>query len=185
MTAALPAAAQGRPVEVWFQDEARVGQQGTLTRVWAKRGTRPRALRDRRYAWAWLFGAVCPERRTGAAVVMPEVNTAAMEEQLAEISRNVSPGAHAVPVPDGAGWRSSARLRVPDNVSLLPLPRYAPELNPVENVWQYLRQNWLSHRVWDSYDAIVQACCNAWNMLMRSPEQIASITTRGWAQVKL
>ena len=117
-------------------------------------------------------------------VVMPEVNTEAMEAHLAEIGRRVSPGAHAVLVLDGAGWHSSPRLRVPDNVSLLPLPRYSPELNPVENVWEYLRQNWLSHRVWDSYEAIVAACCEAWNMLMRSPEQIASITTRGWAQVK-
>jgi hypothetical protein len=183
--AVLPPLAPGTPIEIWFADEARVGQQGTLTRVWAKRGSRPRAPRDRRYTSAWLFGAVCPERSTGAAVVMPEVNTEAMEAHLAEISRNVSPGAHAVLVLDGAGWHSSPRLRVPDNVSLLPLPRYAPELNPVENVWEYLRQNWLSHRVWDSYDAIVEACCNAWNMLMRMPEQIASITTRAWAQVKL
>ena len=185
MKGAAAVAAPGAPVEVWFADEARVGQQGTLTRVWAKRGSRPRAPRDRRYTWAWLFGAVCPERRTGAAVVMPEVNTEAMAAHLADISRNVSPGAHAVLVLDGAGWHSSPRLRVPDNVSLLPPPRYAPELNPVENVWEYLRQNWLSHRVWDSYDAIVEACCNAWNMLMRMPEQIASITTRAWAQVKL
>ena len=185
MKAATAAVARGTPVEVWFADEARVGQQGTLTRVWAKRGSRPRAPRDRRYTWAWLFGAVCPARRTGAAVVMPEVNTEAMEAHLAEIGRRVSPGAHAVLVLDGAGWHSSPRLRVPDNISLLPLPRYAPELNPVENVWEYLRQNWLSHRVWESYEAIVAACCDAWNALMRSPEQIASITTRSWAQVKL
>ena len=182
---AAATAAPGTPIEVWFADEARVGQQGTLTRVWAERGSRPRAPRDRRYTSAWLFGAVCPARRTGAAVVMPEVNSAAMEAHLAEIGRRVGPGAHAVLVLDGAGWHSSPRLRVPGNISLLPLPRYAPELNPVENVWEYLRQNWLSHRVWDSYEAIVAACCDAWNALMRSPEQIATITTRLWAQVKL
>ena len=62
MTAALPPEAAGRPVEIWFTDEARVGQQGTLTRVWAKRGSRPRAPRDRRFEWAYLFGAICPER---------------------------------------------------------------------------------------------------------------------------
>ena len=116
---------------------------------------------------------------------MPEVNIAAMEAHLAAISERVSPGAHAVLVLDGAGWHSSPRLRVPGNISLLPLPRYAPELNPVENVWEYLRQNWLSHRLWDSYEAIVAACCDAWNTLMRSPEQIATITTRLWAQVKI
>ena len=70
MRAALPDAARGKPIEVWFQDEARVGQQGTLARLWARRGTRPRAPKDCRYAWAYLFGAVCPARATGAALVM-------------------------------------------------------------------------------------------------------------------
>ena len=93
MTAALPPSAAGRPVEIWFADEARVGQQGTLSRVWAKRGSRPRAPRDRRFEWAYLFGAICPERATGAAIVMPEVNVEAMNEHLAEISRRVSVGA--------------------------------------------------------------------------------------------
>ena len=78
MTAALPAEAAGKSVEVWFTDEARVGQQGTITRVWAKRGSRPRTARDRRYEWAYLFGAICPERSTGAAIIMPEVNIEAM-----------------------------------------------------------------------------------------------------------
>ncbi len=184
MTAALPASAKGKPVEVWFQDEARVGQQGTLARLWARRGSRPPAPRDRRYAWAYLFGAVCPARRTGAALVVPEVNAAATTLHLAEIGRRVAPGAHAVVVLDGAGWHQrGGRLRVPDNVSLLPLPPYAPELNPVENVWQFLRQNRLANRVYDTYDAIVDACCGAWNALMAAPERIASITTRAWAQV--
>jgi DDE superfamily endonuclease len=183
--AAVAGVAPGTPVEVWFADEARVGQQGTLTRVWARRGTRPRAVRDRRHTWAWLFGAVCPERGVGAAVVLPHVDVEAMNIHLAEIGRRVAEGARAVLVLDGAGWHTSPRLRVPDNVSLLPLPRYAPELNPVENLWEFLRANFLSHRVWESYDAIVDACCDAWNALMRSPEQIASITGRSWAQVKL
>jgi putative transposase len=183
--AAVATPAPGAPVEVWFADEARVGQQGTLTRIWARRGSRPRAPRDRRYTWACLFGAICPDRRTGAAVVMPEVNITAMAAHLAAISRQVSPGAHAVLALDRAGWHSSPKPRVPGNISLLPLPRHAPELNPVENVWEYLRQNWLSLRVWESYEAIVAACCEAWSKLMRRPEQIASITTRPWAQVKL
>lgn len=185
MKAAAAGVAHGTAVEVWWQDEARVGQQGTLTRVWAKRGSRPRAVRDRRYTWAWLFGAVCPERGVGAAVVLPHVDVEAMNIHLAEIGRRVAEGAHAVLVLDGAGWHTSPRLRVPDNISLLPLPRYAPELNPVENVWQFLRQNRLSHRVWNSYDAIVAACCDAWSTLMRTPGQIASITARSWAQVRL
>lgn len=168
-------------MEVWFQDEARVGQQGTLTRIWAKRGSRPRAPRDHRYQWAYLFGAICPERSTGAAIIMPEVNIEAMNEHLAEISRCVSVGAIALLVLDGAGWHASPQLKVPDNIVLLRLPPYAPELNPVENVWEFLRGNFLSHRVWDSYEAVIHACRDAWNKLMRMPEQIASLTRRTWA----
>ena len=146
-----------------------MGQQGTLTRIWARRGTRPRAPRDRRYGWAYLFGAVCPERAVGAGLVLPYVNAEAMNLHLQEISRHVTPGAHAVLVLDGAGWHGAAALTIPDNISLLPLPSYSPELNPVENVWEYLRQNQLSLRVWPAYQAIVETCCQAWNTLMASP----------------
>jgi transposase len=179
---ALPERARGKPVEIWFQDEARVGQQGTLTRVWARRGTRPRAPRDRRYAWAYLFGAVCPERAVGAALVLPYADTEATGLHLAEIGRHVAPGAHAVVVLDGAGWHGGGDLAVPENLSLLPLPRYSPELNPVENVWEYLRQNKLGHRVWPDYEAIVATCCEAWNWLVAAPDRLASITRREWAK---
>ncbi len=184
MSAALPETAHGKPLEVWWQDEARVGQQGTLTRVWAERGSRPPAPRDRRYEWAYLFGAVCPERGVGAGLVLPFANAAAMTLHLAEIGNRVAPGAHAVVVLDGAGWHKlGGRLHVPDNLTLLPLPPYSPELNPVELIWQFLRQNHLANRVFDGYDAIVDACCSAWNALMAAPERIASIATRPWAKV--
>src|SRR3954468_640972 len=179
---ALPEHARGKPVEVWFQDEARVGQQGTLTRVWARRGTRPRAPRDRRYAWAYLFGAVCPERAVGAALVLPYADTAATGLHLAEIGRHVAPGAPGVVVLDRAGWHGAGDLAVPENLTLLPLPSYAPELNPVENVWEYLRRNQLSHRVREGYDAIVATCCEAWNWLVAAPDRLASITRREWAK---
>jgi hypothetical protein len=180
--AALPEHATGKPIEIWFADEARVGQQGTLTQIWARRGTRPRAPRDRRYGWAYLFGAVCPERAIGAGLVLPLVNAEAMNLHLQEISRHVASGAHAVLVLDRAGWHGAAALTIPDNLSLLPLPSYSPELNPVENVWEYLRQNQLSLRVWPDYEAIVETCCQAWNALMAMPKRIASITRREWAK---
>ena len=159
-----------------------MGQQGTLTRLWARRGSRPRAPRDRRYSWAYLFGAVCPERAVGAALVLPFANTEAMNRHLAEISHHVRPGAHAVLVLDGAGWHGAKALAIPDNLTLLPLPPYSPELNPVENVWQYLRQNQLSLRVWPDYTAIVESCCKAWNALVATPDRLASITRREWAK---
>jgi hypothetical protein len=178
---ALPAEARNKPLEIWFQDEARVGQKGTLTRIWAKRGSRPRAPRDTRYDWVYLFGAVCPKRAIGAALVLPQVNAEAMNLHLQEIGRCVAPGAHAVLVIDGAGWHSAPAMRPPDNVSLLYLPPYAPELNPVENLWEFLRSNALSLRVHETYEDIVDACCKAWNSLITLPDRLASITTRDWA----
>ena len=83
---------------------------------------------------------------------------------------------------DGAGWHAAGNLAVPGNLTLLPLPSSSPELNPVETVWQYLRQNQLSHRVWPDYDAIVAPCCRAWNALVAAPDRLASITRREWAK---
>lgn len=168
-----------------FPANARVGQQGSLTYVWAERGSRPRAPHDQRYTSAYLFGAVCPARGVGAALVLPGVNIAAMNLHLAEISSQVALGAHAVITLDGAGWhRPGGGLVVPDNISLLPLPPYAPEFNPVENIWQYLRQNYLGNRVFDTYGAILDACCDAWNALAGMPDTIRSIATRPGAIVR-
>ncbi len=154
-----------------------------MTYIWADRGSRPPAPRDRRYDWAYIFGAVCPARGVGAGLILPEVNAAAMNLHLAEIARHVAPGAHAVVVLDGAGWhQTGVKLKIPDNISLLPLPPYSPELNPVENIWQYLKQNYLSNRIFETYEDIVDACCNAWNALMAAPDRIRSIAQRDWAK---
>ena len=186
----LPDAVQAAntPVEIWHQDEARVGQHGTLTyvwaeNIWAEKGSRPAALRDQRRQSAYLFGAVCADRGVGAALVLPHANAEAMSLHLAEIGRHVAKGAHAVVVLDGAGWhQTGGRLKVPGNISLLRLPPYSPELNPQENIWQHLRQNQLSNRVFANYDSIVAACCTAWNALMAMPDRIRSIATRAWAK---
>ena len=186
MKAALPAAATGKPIEIWFQDEARVGQQGSLEYIWAPIGSRPLAVRDNRRDSVYLFGALCPSRAVGAAIIMPAVNSEAMSEHLAEISTQVASGAHAILLCDGAGWhQNGGRLEVPSNISMLPIPPYSPELNPMENVWDYLRGNKLSHIVWDTYDAIVQACAKAWRFLVNDPKRIRSIAHRDWACVSI
>ena len=183
MAQALPVEACGKPLEVWFQDEARIGQQGSLTRVWARRGSRPRAPRDQRYTWAYLFGAACPARAVTAAIVMPEANAAAMNEHLAAISKVVEPNAHAIVVFDGAGYHRSRSLRVPANITLIRLPRYAPELNSVENIWEYLRSNKLSNIVFKSYDDIVDKACQAWCFFDTNKPVVTSVTQRTWANV--
>jgi len=116
--------------------------------------------------------------------VLPTADAAMMNLHLAEIGAAVTPGAHAVLVLDGAGWhQGGGRLRVPGNISLLHLPPYSPELNPVENVWAFLRGNALSNRVYDTYDDIVDACCAAWNWFTAQPERVTSVGTRTWACV--
>ena len=106
-----------------------------------------------------------------------------MQLHLDEISRHVARRAHAVLLLDRAGWHTTAKLDVPRNMTLIFLPSRAPELNPVENVWQYLRQNWLSNRVFEGYDAIIDAACEAWRKLLTQPETIKSIGMREWAHV--
>jgi transposase len=104
-----------------------------------------------------------------------------MNLHLVEISRNVATDAHAVLLMDQAGWHLSANLIVPKNISILPLPPRSPELNPVENLWQFLRDNYLSNRVFTSYDDILDHCCYAWRKLVDQPWRIMSIGLREWA----
>ena len=104
-----------------------------------------------------------------------------MTLHLAEIATEIAPGKHAVLLLDQAGWHMSRNLVVPATITLMPLPPKCPELNPVENVWQFLRDNWLSNRVFGSYDNLVDHCCEAWNRLVDQPWKIMSIGMREWA----
>ncbi len=174
---------KGTAVEIWFQDEARIGQKNGLVRQWARRGTRPRQPADQRYQNAYLFGAICPARGTGAALALPHADTEMMQLHLDEISRHVAKGAHAVQILDRAGWHTTTKLDVPSNITPIFLPSRAPELNPVENIWQFMRSNWLSNRVFDTYEAIIHAACEAWVKLLAQPETITSIGMRDWAHV--
>jgi transposase len=113
--------------------------------------------------------------------VLPKANIPAMQMHLGEISRAVASRAHAVVLMDRAGWHKTDRLEIPNNLSIILLPSRSPELNPVETIWQYLRQNWLSNRVFETYDDILDAGCDAWNRLLAQPETITSIGLRQWA----
>ena len=161
-----------------------MGQKGTHAYIWAPIGSRPPMVRDNRHDSVHLFGAICPARAVGAAIIMPSVNTEAMNEHLIEISTMVAADSHAILVCDGAGWHQPGeRLCVPENLTLLRLPPYAPELNPMENVWAYLRANKLCNLVWDTYEDIVGACRDAWLFLTNDRDRIKTIGTREWATV--
>ena len=104
-----------------------------------------------------------------------------MNLHLVEIARTVTLVAHAVVIMDQAGWHMTDVLIIPENISIIALPAKCPELNPVENIWQFMRDNWLSNRIFGSYTEIVDHCCNAWNKLIDQPDRIKSIGMRKWA----
>ena len=170
-----------RDIEVWFGDEARVGQKNKITRRWARRGSRPSAPSDQRTASTYIFGAICPADGKAVGLILPWCNTAMMNLHLAAISAEIAPGRHAALLLDQAGWHRSTKLAVSDNITIVPLPPKCPELNAQENVWQFLRDNWLSNRVFDSADALVDYCCDAWNNLVKQPWTIMSLGLRDWA----
>ena len=113
--------------------------------------------------------------------MMPKANTRAMQIHLDEIARAVAKDAHAALLMDRAGWHTTGKLKVPRNITIILLPSRSPELNPVENIWQYLRQNWLSNRVFPTYGDILDAGCEAWSRLIDDPQRITSIGMRKWA----
>ncbi len=159
----------------------RIGQKNGCVRQWATRGTRPRQPVDQRYESAYIFGAVCPARDTGAALILPYADTPAMQQHLNEIAKHVAPGAHAAMLLDNAGWHHSKKLNWPANVSPVFIPPCCPELNAAENIWQFMRQNYLSNRVFPTYEDILDAASDAWNKLLAEAGRITSIATRSWA----
>lgn len=170
-------------VEAWFQDEARVGQRGTVTRMWAPKGSRPRVIRQQQFETAYVFGAVCPADGKAVGLIMPKTNSEAMQQHLDLIAASINSGKHAVLVVDRAAWHMTDKLFIPDNLSILPLPPYSPELNPVEQIWQLLRQTDWANRCLKNYDEIVDVCCQAWNTFANQPEIIRSLCSRKWAVI--
>lgn len=173
--AEIAAAHPGQRLRVFFQDEARFGQQGTLTRVWARRNTRPTAVRQTEYAYLWVLGAVCPETGKAEGLLSPRLNTEVVNVFLQAFSQSVAADEHAVLLWDRAGFHTSQRLRVPDNVTLLPLPAYSPELNPMENLWHYLKSHYWSNRSYADYEALEQAAIAAWRSAALNAELMKTV----------
>ena len=140
-----------------------------LSRVWARKGSRPRIVRDHRYGYAYLFSAACPEHSIAVGHICDRANTGEMNRHLADISAAVPTGRRAVLVLDGAGWHRSNDLEIPANISLLRLPPHSPELNPMENVFAFLKGNFLANRVFATVDDVRSAIANAWHSFLAFP----------------
>lgn len=151
---------------VFFMDEARFGQQGTLTSVWARKGSRPTAVRQTRYEWVHLFAAVEPRTGASSALLAPQINTGTMNVFLRQlVDEELKPKEHAIVIMDRAGWHTSSALEVPEEITILLLPPYSPELNPVENLWHWMRSHHLSNRAYEDYDDLMRSGTEAWRRL--------------------
>ena len=165
-------------VTLWFGDQSRFGQKGMTGRVWAGRGTRPRAPKQTEYGYVYVFGAVCPETGRSHALILPYCDTVMMSLFLEMLSRQIPAGLHVALVLDNAGWHHSKGLRIPGNITLHFLPAYSPELNPIERVWLYAKGHFLCNRVFKDYEALLDAGEDA---LRRIDEQrIRSICWEDW-----
>lgn len=175
--------APATPIEVWFEDEMRIGQKNGLVYQWAKKGTRPRQPKDQRYK-----NPICSARSVRAAIPgsqsscrMPTPKPCrGMLTRSAWLWR---PGAHALIILDKAAWHTTSKLKLPDHLTLVPLPPACLELNAAENIWQYLRQTYLSNRLFENYTAILDACQFAWRSLLNELGRIKSIASRDWAAI--
>ncbi|HIF9345311.1 IS630 family transposase [Photobacterium damselae] len=170
-------------VDIWFQDEARFGQQNTTTRLWAERGTRPRAVKQQQFEYAYLFGSICPQKGIGEAIVVPWVNKDIMIEHLKQISSVTEKGRHAIVIMDGAGWHTEDIADDFQNISIIKLPPYSPELNPIEQVWSWLRQHYLANQSFSDYEDIVSKVCSAWNSFLECSTRVTKMCSRRWADL--
>jgi transposase len=164
-----------KDVRVDFQDQARFGTQGTITRVRARKGSRPRAVRQDGREWLYVLMAVCVATGETSALIMPKLNTAVVNLFLEPFSRELAVGVHAVLIRDGAGFHTGSDLVVPGNVSLIRLPPYSPELNPVENLWHYLRSHHWSNREYEGYQGLEEEAVRSLNAVCQDAEKLKTI----------
>ena len=169
-----------KQLRIYFQDEARFGQQGTLTRLWAETGSRPTAVRQTEYQYLWVLGAVCPETRHAEGLLSPRLNTQVVNAFLEQFSLTFQPNEQALMIWDGAGFHRSKTLKIPANVSIIQLPAYSPELNPIENLWHYLKSHHWSNRAYAGDSELETASVAAWKKSVLNSELTKTVCAAPW-----
>jgi transposase len=167
-------------VDIWFQDEARIGQQNTTTRMWAPKGTRPDAIKQQQFEYAHIYGAICATNGKTEALITPNLSKKIMRDHLQLISDATEKGRHAVVIMDGAGWHIESMELAFDNLSIIKLPPYSPQLNPIEKVWSWLRQHHLANRCFSGYENIVDSISDAWNDFRSIEKRVKDISHMSW-----
>jgi transposase len=162
-----------------FQDEARLGRSSDPRRCWAPAGVRPEVSVQVVREYAYAFAAISPHDGTLDSLVLPAVHAEAMSTFLTEVSQR-HPQELLVMVLDGAGWHKAKRLRLPANLRLVFLPPWSPQLNPVEHLWEEVREKWFGNRVFDSMNALEEQLITALKTLEEDAPRVASLTGFEW-----
>ena len=179
LSATSPFAISSLPIKLMFQDEARFGRISSVRRCWAPRPLRPlcRAMQTREYTYA--YGAVDVVSGQLESLILPQVNTDCMQMFLDEVSQR-HPDRRIIMVLDGASWHTAVHLKPPANMQLLRLPPYAPELNPVEHIWDELREKSFHNKAFDSMGAVENQLQTALVTLENDPSRVRSIVAWDW-----
>jgi transposase len=165
----------GKKLRIYFEDESRFGQQGSLTNVWAKKNSRPTAIRQTEYAYVWVLGAICPETGHAEGLISPCLNSGVINVFLDQFSQTIPADEHAVMIWDRAGFHTSGKLKVPVNVTIVELPPYSPELNPAENLWHYFKSHYWSNRFYEDYQALEERAVESWRLVAMDPELMKTV----------
>ena len=172
-------ASAGRPVRLMFQDEARFGRINDPRRCWAPLGVRPEVGMQIVREYTYAFGAASPHDGALVSLILPVVTAEAMSIFLAEVAPR-HPEDFILMVLDGAGWHRASTLVIPEKMRLLPLPPYSPQLNPMEHIWDEVREKWFANEVFDGLDGVEDRLEESLVYLEQNKSLVASVTGFDW-----
>jgi hypothetical protein len=171
-----------RPVILMAQDEGRFGRITDIRTCWAPKGIRPKVPKQVVRTFVYVYAAVCMALGKMTSLILPYANTDMMNLFLEEVSRDFKEY-FVIMLVDGAGWHLSQGLKIPENIRLIQQPSHSPELNPVEHLWEELREKYLPNKAFKSLDAVEEALCTGLGELHRDPDRVSSMTNFPYLQV--
>jgi len=162
-----------KEIEIYFQDESRFGQQTCRYRLWSKKGSRPTYIKQNGFLNSWIFGAINPKSGKKFGLILPKLDTLNMQIFLNKFSKRINYKKHAIVILDGSKAHRNSILKVPKNITLHFLPPYCPELNPIERLWLFIKKNYLSFKLYDTFEKLNQIGADSWNKI--NEEMVKSI----------